>query len=284
MEKRPLQPHPFQIYPRKIKEEGVVVFDDVTGLPPDADPFISPNYVISIGHRGSHQILYDGIPDVSTKQRVAVIFPDHSLSTVSKSDDYLCTLLVVDSSVLNDPMLQIIHQMRYRYESHPCVQLDRREYKMIMNVVAGMRETARLKIPEWRMLMLRQLEFLLRFLSYYRSTKLEENHTDKRVSLQFHNDLAKHFREHRDVGFYAEKACLSLKYFSYVIKQETGYTPGHWIRTQTVAEAKRMLHTRKDLTIQTIADMLGFEELAAFSRYFHRETGVSPREFRKSKL
>jgi len=36
---------------------------------------------------------------------------------VSKTDDYLATLIVVDASVLNDPMLQIINQMRYRYES-----------------------------------------------------------------------------------------------------------------------------------------------------------------------
>ena len=47
-----------------------------------------------------------------------------------------------------------------------------------------------------------------------------------------------------------------------------------------VAEAKMLLHMRHDLTVQAISDMLGFDEQASFSRYFHRETGLYPTEFR----
>jgi AraC-like DNA-binding protein len=42
-----------------------------------------------------------------------------------------------------------------------------------------------------------------------------------------------------------------------------------------------LLHVRHDLPIQAIADMLGFEEQTAFSRYFKRETGLSPTEYRE---
>ena len=122
----------------------------------------------------------------------------------------------------------------------------------------------------------------MRLLSHYRISKLNEISVDRRVSTQFHNNLAQYFREHRDVGFYAEKACLSAKHFSAVIKQETGNTAAHWIHTHIVAEAKMLLHIRRDLSVQTIADMLGFEEQATFSRYFRRETGMSPSEFRES--
>ena len=41
-----------------------------------------------------------------------------------------------------------------------------------------------------------------------------------------------------------------------------------------------LLHMRHDLSVQAIAYMLGFSEQAAFSRYFRRETGLSPSEFR----
>ena len=51
---------------------------------------------------------------------------------VDKTDDYLATLIVVDVSMMNDPMLQIISQMCHCYELHPCVKLDSREYRMIM--------------------------------------------------------------------------------------------------------------------------------------------------------
>lgn len=273
--------HPITLYNKKIKEEGIVVFDDVRGLPTIGEPYISPDYVICIGHRGRIDLMYDDMPDYSEAHTVGVIFPNHSLVKMNKTDDYLATLIIVDASVLNDPMLQIIKRMRYRYELHPCVKLDKHEYKMIVNVVDGMREIVRLNMTDRRMLLSRLLEFLLRLLSFYRKNKLEETNAEKRVSIQFHSDLAQHFRQHHDVAFYAEKACLTAKHFSTVIKQETGQTAIHWIQSRIVAEAKMLLHMRHDLNVQAIADMLGFNEQASFSRYFHRETGMSPTEFRE---
>ena len=283
MKKEQSYTHPITLYNQRIKEEGIVVLDDARGLPTGKEPFVSPDYVICIGHRGRIDLMYDDYADFSEKHSVGVIFPNHALTTVSKTDDYLATLIVVDVSMLNDPMLQIIQQMRYRYEPHPCVLLDRREYRMIMNVVEIMRETSHIELSDRRVFLARQLEFLLRLLSYYRSQKLNEEPTGNRVSTQFHNDLAKHFREHRNVGFYAQQACLSAKHFSTVIKEETGHTAAHWIHSQIVAEAKMLLHMRHDLTVQAIADMLGFDEQATFSRYFRRETGISPTEFREGK-
>lgn len=274
--------HPIALHHQKIKEEGVVVLDNARDLPMGSKPFVSPDYVIAIGHRGRLDLMYDDTPDFSEKSTVAVIFPNHRLRTVSKTDNYLATLIIVESSVLNDPMLQIINQLRYRYELHPNVKLDKHEFKMIVNVVEGMREIDRLKLPNRRMLMTRLLEFFLRLLSQYRKNRLNEPHAGKRVSIQFHNNLAQHFRKHHDVGFYAEKACLSPKHFSTVVKQETGYTAAHWINSQIMAEAKMLLHIRRDLSVQAIADMLGFDEQASFSRYFRREMGMSPSEFRDS--
>ncbi len=280
MKARQTTSHPLLNNLQKIKDEGIIVLDDVSGLPTGDKPFVSPDYVICIGHRGHIQLLYDDQPDCSERYTVGVIFPNHSVCKVSKTDDYLATLIVVDVSVLDDPILQIINQMRYRYELHPCVKLDRHEYKMITNVVEGMREIKRIELPDSRMLMRRLLEFLLRLLSHYRKNKLNEISATKRVSMQFHSDLAQHFRKHHDVGFYAERACLTPKYFSLVVKQETGHTVAYWIRNHIIAEAKMLLHIRHDLSVQAIADMLGFGEQASFSRYFKRETGLSPTEFR----
>ena len=280
MKKQASAPHPLLSNLQKIKDEGIVVLDDVRDLPAGDRPFVSSDYALCIGHKGWIQLLYDNRPDCFKKHTVGVVFPNHSVSMVSKTDDYLATLIVVDASVLNDPMLQIINQMRYRYELHPCVKLDRHEYRMITDVVEGMREIKRLEIPESRMLMTRLLEFLLRLLSHYRMRKLNETTASKRVSMQFHSDLTQHFRKHHDVGFYAERACLTPKYFSAVVKQETGHNAAYWIRVKIIAEAKMLLHIRHDLSVQAIADMLGFSEQSIFSRYFKHETGVSPTEFR----
>ena len=259
-----------------------MVFNDVRGLPSGDEPFVSPDYVICIVHKGRIKLMYDDITYFSEQRTVGVIFPNHRLLKVDKTDDYRATLIVVRASLLNDPMLQIINQLRYRYEPHPNVKLDRHEYKMITNVVEGMCEITRLQLPDRRMLMTRLLEFLLRLLSHYRKGKLNETLADKRVSARFLADLKQHIRQHREVSFYSEKAYLSTKHFSAVVKQETGHTAAYWIHRQVVAEAKMLLHVRRDLSVQIIADMLGFEEQSTFSRYFRRETGMSPSDFRNS--
>lgn len=272
--------HPMLINAQKIKENGIVVLDNVRGLPTGDGPLCSPDYVICIGHRGNMQLLYDDMPDHSSKQTVAVVFPNHTLRMVNKSDNYLATLVVVNAALLDDPLLRIINQLRYRYEPHPWVELNRREYGVIMHMVGVMRETTSIDIPNRQHFMISQLEFFMRLLSHYRSVKLNEVSNLKHVSTQFQNNLAQHFRENRDVCFYAERACLSPKHFSTVIQQETGHTAAWWIHSHVVAEAKSLLQLRRDLNIQTIADMLGFDNQASFSRYFRRETGLSPTVFR----
>ena len=272
--------HPMLVNAQKIKENGIAILDDVRELPSGKEPFTSPDYVICIGHRGTMQMTYDDMPDHSSKQTVAVVFPNHTLRMVSKTDDYLATLVVVNAALLDDPLLRIIGQLRYRYEPHPWVELDRREYGVIMHLVGVMRETASIDIPNRQHFMMSQLEFFMRLLSHYRTVKLNETAVEKRVSTLFSNDLAQYFREHRDVGFYAAKVCLTPKHFSTVVKQETGHTAAWWIHRQVVSEAKNLLTMRPDLNIQAVADQLGFADQATFSRYFHRETGLYPTEFR----
>ena len=273
--------HPMLVNAQKIKENGIAILDDVRELPSGKEPFTSPDYVICIGHRGTMQMTYDDMPDHSSKQTVAVVFPNHTLRMVSKSDDYLATLVVVDAALLDDPLLRIIGQLRYRYEPHPWVELDRREYGVIMHMVGVMRETASIDIPNRQHFMMSQLEFFMRLLSHYRTVKLNETAVEKRVSTLFSNDLAQYFREHRDVGFYAAKVCLTPKHFSTVVRQETGHTAAWWIHRQVVSEAKNQLTMRPDLNIQAVADQLGFADQATFSRYFHRETGLYPTKFRE---
>ena len=196
MKKQQSYTHPITLYNKRIKEEGIVVFDGVRGLPTVNEPFVSPDYVIAIGHKGRMCLKYDDYDDCSEKHTVGVIFPNHTIVTVSKTDDYLATLIVVDVSVLNDPMLQIINQMRYHYEPHPCVKLDKNEYHIIMNLVELMRETVRINLPDRRVLMSRQLEFFLRLLGYYRKNKLNEESPDRHVSMQFYSNLKKHAHQH----------------------------------------------------------------------------------------
>ncbi|MBQ9473015.1 MAG: AraC family transcriptional regulator [Bacteroidales bacterium] len=264
----------------QTKDNRIIILDNVRGLPTGDKPLCSPDYVICIVHCGKMDLLYDEKPDKLSEHVVAVIFPNHNIKAVSTSPDYLATLVSVDATILGDPMLRIISQMRHRYEPNPRIELDNHEYGVIMSQIKLMREMSSIDIPERSTLLTHQLDLLMRLISYYRNNKLHDNAPDRRVSSQFQDDLYQHFREHRDVGFYAARVYLSSKHFSTVVKNETGHSASWWIHSHVVGTAKTLLHMRRDLTVQAIADMLGFTDQSVFSRYFHRETGLYPTEFR----
>jgi AraC-like DNA-binding protein len=59
-----------------------------------------------------------------------------------------------------------------------------------------------------------------------------------------------------------------------------GCSPGEAIRQARLAVAKRYLQDPR-LSILRVADLCGFNQSSKFSNFFHRETGFSPREWRK---
>ena len=97
----------------------------------------------------------------------------------------------------------------------------------------------------------------------------------------FYESLVNHFRESREVRYYARQLCLSPKYFGTIIKQETGVSAGDWIARYVIIRAKTLLRYRPDLTIQQVYQRLGFSDAASFSRYFKNNTGMTAKEYRE---
>ncbi|MEV0324402.1 AraC family transcriptional regulator [Streptomyces sp. NPDC050658] len=73
---------------------------------------------------------------------------------------------------------------------------------------------------------------------------------------------------------------VSVSYLSETVKSATGRTPGELIRQTRVHEAKRLL-LRTELSVRQIAGRVGFGDPAYFCRFFRRETGASPGDFRR---
>lgn len=92
--------------------------------------------------------------------------------------------------------------------------------------------------------------------------------------------IGAHFREHRPVGFYAERLKLSAAHLNRVTRARTGRSLRELIDLRLVEEAKRNL-VFTVLPAQSIALALGFSDPAYFNRFFRRQTGTTPAEFRR---
>lgn len=127
------------------------------------------------------------------------------------------------------------------------------------------------------------LQLILAMCSREKVQQLDKKLLQQPVSsevLQFQQLLEQHFLSQRNTSFYAQELALSLSSLSKKVKQQVGKTPTELIRERVVLEAKKQLHlTRK--SVKEIAAELHFNDEHYFSRYFKKEIGIAPTQFRE---
>lgn len=98
------------------------------------------------------------------------------------------------------------------------------------------------------------------------------------------DDLRRYIEEHACDGANVEQLVdivgISRRSFENWFREHFGHSPGHEIQRVRLEKAKELL-AGSDLSVTRIASMVGFQEAAAFSRFFRAGTGLSPRQFRE---
>ncbi|WOF86395.1 helix-turn-helix transcriptional regulator [Segatella copri] len=85
------------------------------------------------------------------------------------------------------------------------------------------------------------------------------------------------------VAWCAEQFHLTPSYFGDVVRREMGITPQAFLQTKLIDRAKSLLASQ-ELTINEIAEELGFSYPNHFARLFRQKTGMSPSAFRRQLL
>ena len=128
------------------------------------------------------------------------------------------------------------------------------------------------------------LNYCLRFYDRQFVTREEINHS---VVKQFDGLLKEYIRNKAEkeglpnVGYFADKCCLTAGYFGQLVKTETGRTAKDFINDRLLTTAKEFLNDDQ-LTVQQISSRLGFEYPQHFVRFFKHHTGMTPNEYRKA--
>ena len=91
--------------------------------------------------------------------------------------------------------------------------------------------------------------------------------------------VEEHFRKERLLDFYAAKLAMTADRLNDHVKRATGVTAGHLIRQRVLTEAKRQLVFTSQ-PIHEIAYDLAFSDPSHFARFFRKQTGTTPHEFR----
>ncbi len=103
----------------------------------------------------------------------------------------------------------------------------------------------------------------------------------EQVTQKFKTLLAQKFLESKEVGYFASLLNLTPKYLSEVLTATTGKSAKELINEHILLEAKSLLK-QTDMTVNEIAYWLGYEEASYFVRFFKKNAGKTPLEYRSN--
>jgi len=97
----------------------------------------------------------------------------------------------------------------------------------------------------------------------------------------FQKLIEKHYTELRLPKDYADLLFVTPNHLNALCKSTTGMQAGELIRSRILLEAKRLL-VNLDLTITEISNELNFNDNSYFTKFFKKQVGINPEEFRKN--
>ena len=243
-------------------------------------------YTFTLVTRGWLKFVYNGKELTLHENDLYIYSPGLPVTILAASEDYqgIC-LLAEENITLETPTFLSLGQIAY----HPVVQLN--EPKMSLPAdTAGLIRRRMDEIKDYlqaettcKSEILKHLYavFLLELQDAQEQSILATT-VSKRVEelfIRFVRLLPRNCSAHHEIGFYASELNITTTYLSRIVRAVSGRTAMDYIDQFLVLEATFLLKTTS-LSISQIADRLHFYDIASFSKFFSRMTGVSPRKYR----
>jgi AraC-like DNA-binding protein len=175
----------------------------------------------------------------------------------------------------------------FSYDLNESLHLSDKEKGILNEMVHRIQDELKENIDaSSQTLVISYVELLLNYCTrFYNRQFITRASFDSDYISSFKQLLSGYFKENRQldeglptVAYFAEKLFLSPKYFSDLVKNETGHNASEHIHLYILQLAKQML-VEGEQTVSEIAYQLGFEYPQYFSRFFKKKTGLSPSEF-----
>ena len=213
---------------------------------------------------------------------VLTVLPNSTFCYFSHSDDLEYKTMVM-SEAFNNSLFQNVdrmHPLRDSLLNHPVqegeevVYVYNRYISMLVDLIKGSPTNYKLEAVKH-----------LTLAMFYAYSSAKHAPMSERIGRkdelygQFTDLVRRHFRTCRDVSYYADHLCITVKYLSQVVKEQTGRPASEVIEQYVTTECKALLSSTT-MSIQQIADTLNFPSQSVFGKYFKRATGMSPREYR----
>lgn len=275
-----------------VAENALFTYIDST----EYDSLINPGNLPHALRRGGIFICLGGEGDVIinenkyhlSRNTMCVAFPGTIIQAFDTEEDFESYTLAIDIDFLRELNIPSANSIHISMRENPCVVLTDEELQSIMEICKMMhRKDSRTQHPYHQQINVLTLTLLCFELAgiYLRDIPVKRQPCTRQdmIFRRFMTLLATDITTSREVKYYADRLCISPKYLTIVTRQMSSRSASDWITRSAILNAKAKLATT-NLTVQQISDQLNFPNPSFFGQYFLRHTGMTPKEYRRSKM
>ena len=217
---------------------------------------------------------------------VLIVMQGQTCEPISYSDDLQSRAIVMSPAFTDSLFVNAESQAHSLYTSilkNPLISFDNGPQNVFSQYYELLLNVARSPHSEFKIDSARHLTLAMFY--GYSHMKHDMSEATKGTTRQeeiytiFLEHLGDNYKMARDIGFYAEKLCITAKHLSEVVKEVSGKTALEVIEDYVLTECKALLLSTT-MTIQEISDKLNFPSQSVFGKYFKRLTGMSPKAYR----
>ncbi|MBQ7819267.1 MAG: AraC family transcriptional regulator [Bacteroidales bacterium] len=235
---------------------------------------------------GEINILIDLKPLLISKNTQVIIMPNSIVKIQKVSPDLKIFFLGISSSLFRAMCAHVSPTLFRLIKQNPLFLLSQ-ENKVVVESFMQMTRTIYNDIDnQYRTQIIKSTLNAFILYNYDKYQKLHSNDenamepTRNKIFDDFIDLIHKNCLTEREVTFYADKLCISCKYLSDICHNIVGASAKKIIDNFSLLEMKVLLHNTQ-LSMQDIANKMGFPDQSYMGRYFKRYEGISPSAFRK---
>ena len=273
---------------QSIEQTDIMIVREMPRFFEYNEDFVFPHTILTLILSGSARAMYDMRIITHHKNDLTIIFPGHIMHPMDCTDDFTYALLFISPKMLDDLRFHTFSHDHEKFNYTPvCSLTDEQAAHMlaILDQLLIISNHTDQELPHRYQTLLAQLAVGYEFLNYYRRDQDRQWAESRQADIfnRFCDLVVKHYRESREVKYYADLLNLTPKHLSKVVHAATnGLSPARWIEQYVMAQAKRLIESRATPTLQETAFMLGFAEPTSFYRYFKRIAGITAKQYRDS--
>ena len=216
---------------------------------------------------------------------MAIFFPGQVIESIEASDGFRGFGMVTSEAFTDSLNLPVSFQERLSYKSNHFYSLNQEGLQAFENCYSMVKSVMSREDQPYKEEIIRHL-----FSAYYYGLGYYVHNAQRQKSVmtgqqeiceKFISLVSEHFKTQREIGFYADKLCLTPKYLSKLIKDTSGRSAPEWIDSYVVLEAKNLLKY-SNAAIKEIVYTLNFPNQSVFYKFFKARTGLTPSEYRNS--